>query len=134
MTGLLAQWRGLLDEILEDGLLVRMGTNSLAFSHLSFQEYLTATELTDPNGTRQQQILKLYLSGDDWSREVLAFYVAMSKRPDETEGWIRKSTIDMSGAGRTPDLVQRFEFLLNALASAWPAWTPKKTPSVLAKA
>jgi hypothetical protein len=130
MTSFLQQWRGLLDELIEDGLLVRMGLNSLAFSHLSFQEYLAASELTDPNGTRQQQIIKKFLSGEDWWREVLAFYVAMSKRPDETETWIRRATLDISSSKPTYDLSQRFEFLINALVSAWPAWTPKQAPQL----
>ncbi len=128
MTSFLEQWRPLLDELIEDGLLIRMGFNSLAFSHLSFQEYLAASELTDPNGKRQQQILKLYLSGDDWWREVLAFYVAMSKRPDEMEAWVRRATTEVAGTTRVFDLTQRFEFLMKALGSAWPAWTPKQQP------
>jgi hypothetical protein len=118
------QWRNLLDEILEDGLLIRLGANSLAFSHLSFQEYLAASELTDPNGNRQQVMLRRYLSGEDWWREVLAFYVGMSKRPDETEGWIRKTTAEMSKM--VQDLPQRSKFLVDALASAWPGWVPRK--------
>ena len=126
------QWRNLFDELLEDGLLTRFGSYGIAFSHLSFQEYLTASELTDPNGTRQQNVLKLYLSGEDWWREVLAFYVGMSRRPDETEGWLRKVVVDVSKTSRLSDLMQRFEFLLDALAGAWPAWTPKKAPPVLA--
>jgi len=127
------KWRSLLDEILEDGLLIRLGANSLAFSHLSFQEYLAATELTDPNGNRQQLMLKRYLSGEDWWREVLAFYVGMSRRPDETEGWIRKITIDISEAKRVPDLAQRFRFLMDTLASAWPGWVPRKDMPALHK-
>jgi hypothetical protein len=131
MTKSLDQWRAVLDELLEDGLLIRLGFNSLAFSHLSFQEYLAASELTDPNGNRQQQIIELYFSGNNWWREALAFYVAMSKRPDETELWLRRSAADVPSHRRTVDLTQRFEFLLKALASAWPAWTPKQQPPQL---
>jgi hypothetical protein len=133
MASLLEQWRDVLDEILEDGLLIRVGSDSLAFSHLSFQEYLAASELTDPNGDRQQQTLKRYLSGDDWWREVLAFYMGMSRRPDETEAWLRKTAIDMPSASRVHDLSQRFNFLLDALASSWPAWTPKERPPTLTR-
>jgi predicted NACHT family NTPase len=129
-AGFEGQWRNLLDEILEDGLLSRMGSHGLAFSHLSFQEYLAATELTDPNGTRQQRILKLFLSGEDWWREVLAFYVATSKRPDETEGWIRRTVMETPKTARVMDLRSRFDFLISALASAWPAWAPNNTPPV----
>jgi hypothetical protein len=126
------QWRNLFDELLEDGLLTRLGSYGIAFSHLSFQEYLTASELTDPTGTRNQNVLKLYLSGEDWWREVLAFYVGMSGRPDETELWLRRVVIDISRTSRTgSDLMQRFVFLLNALEGAWPGWTPQKAPPAL---
>lgn len=127
MTSFLDQWRALLDELVEDGLLIRVGFNSLAFCHLSFQEYLAASELTDPNGNRQQQIIRHFLAGDNWWREVLAFYISMSKRPDETEFWIRRATTDVAAhSTRASDLQQRFEFLLNALESAWPAWASNK--------
>ena len=126
MVAFAEQWRNLLDEILEDGLLIRLGANNLAFSHLSFQEYLAATELTDPSGGRQHLILKRFLSGEDWWREVLAFYVAMSRRPDETEGWIRKTTIEVSQSSRIHDLAQRFKFLIDMLAGSWPGWAPRE--------
>ncbi len=126
MAKFVEQWRSLLDEILEDGLLIRLGSNSIAFSHLSFQEYLAATELTDPSGGRQHLVLKRFLSGEDWWREVLAFYVAMAKRPDETEGWIRKTTIEVSQSSRVYDLASRFRFLIDMLARSWPGWVPRE--------
>jgi hypothetical protein len=134
MVAFASQWRNFLDEIIEDGLLIRLGANNLAFSHLSFQEYLAATELTDPSGNRQHLILKRFLSGEDWWREVLAFYVGMSKRPDETEGWIRKTTIEASQTTRAHDLPQRFTFLIDTLASSWPGWVPREDLPALSAA
>lgn len=123
MPALLDHWRNLLDEILEDGLLIRVGKN-LAFSHLSFQEYLVATDLSDPSGNRQQHVLKSFLSGDDWWREVLSFYLAMATRPDEIENWIRRTAEKLSN--RTYDFPHRFDFLIVRLKESWPGWIPRQ--------
>lgn len=119
-----AIWEKMLDEILEDGLLVRAGAHSYVFSHLSFQEYLAATELADPQGSRSQQALREYLRGEDRWREVLGFYVSIIKRPDETEAWIKKTAQAVAGKGS--DVTQRYTFLMESLQSAWPGWSPKK--------
>jgi hypothetical protein len=125
MPSLLDQWRNLLDELLEDGLLIRIGPN-LAFSHLSFQEYLVATDLTDPSGGRQQHVLKSFLCGEDWWREVLSFYLAMSTRPDEAETWIWRTMEKLSSGDRIYDLSQRYDFLISRLKEAWPGWSPRQ--------
>jgi hypothetical protein len=111
------RWRSLLDEILEDGLLIRVGAG-LAFSHLSFQEFLAARDLADPTGSRQQVVLTDFLSGKDRWREVLAFYVGMSGRPDEMAGWVR------SGAryGTASDLTDRLDFLFDSIKASSPGW------------
>jgi hypothetical protein len=121
---LTTQWRSVLDEILGDGLLVRAGANAYLFSHLSFQEYLAATELPDPQGTRSEQALKSFLRGDDWWREALTFYVSLIKRPDETEAWIKRTVEQIARKGF--DITERYRFLIEALAAAWPGWSPKK--------
>jgi hypothetical protein len=119
-------WRGLLDEILEDGLLVRTG-HTLAFSHLSFQEFLVAKDLNDPNASRQQTVLRSFLSGDDWWREVLSFYFAMDKRPDEMEYWVLQTWNRMpKDYKQTYDLQARYEFLLNCLKDAYVGWSPRR--------
>lgn len=122
VPALLEQWRNILDEILEDGLLIRIGKN-LAFSHLSFQEYLVATDLSDPTGNRQQHVLRSFLTGEDWWREVLSFFMGMSTRPDETETWIRRTLEKLTH--RTYDLPHRFDFLILRLKEAWPGWNPR---------
>jgi predicted NACHT family NTPase len=126
-SALKSQWQSVLDEVLGDGLLVRAGANAYLFSHLSFQEYLAATELPDPQGTLSQQALKSFLRGDDWWREALTFYVSLIKHPDETEAWIKRTVDQIAGKGF--DLSQRYEFLMEALAAAWPGWSPKKAAS-----
>ncbi len=71
-------WQELLNETLQDGLLVRTGT-ALTFCHQSFQEYLAARDLqSDPTRRKPRQALSAFLKGNNWWREVLAFYVGNS--------------------------------------------------------
>jgi hypothetical protein len=119
-----AKWNELLNEILEDGLLIRAASGTFVFSHLSFQEYLAATELTDPQGSRSLQALKDFLRGDDRGREVMTFYLSLIKRPDETEAWIKKTSEQL--AERGADIDERYEFLMQQLTAAWPGWSPRK--------
>jgi len=121
---LIGKWSELLDEILEDGLLVRASSGTYIFSHLSFQEYLAATELTDPQGNRSSQALKEFLRGDDRGREVMSFYLSLTKRPDETEAWIKKTAEQLAEKGA--DVKERYEFLMEQLTAAWPGWSPRK--------
>jgi hypothetical protein len=114
-----SDWEEFLEDIVEDGLLVRVGT-ALTFSHLSFQEFLAARDLRDHMGSRPKQALSWYLNGKDWWREVLAFYVTLSDRPGETDEWLLKRAI----ASSTPvaDLEARVQQLRSALKAAFPAY------------
>jgi predicted NACHT family NTPase len=125
MPALVNRWRSLLDEVLEDGLLVRTGV-TLAFSHLSFQEFLVAKDLNDPNASRQQSVLRSFLSGDDWWREVLSFYLAMDKRPDEMEAWIVQTWNRAPRERKVYDLHARYDFLLTCLTDAYYGWLPRQ--------
>jgi hypothetical protein len=113
----------LLDEIVQDGLLVRFGT-SLAFSHHSFQEYLTARDLEDPTGSKQSKTLKRFVDkGEDWWREVLAFYVAGAENPQNIETWIAQTC--GRSAGAVSDRHSRLLYLQNAIKEAHPHFTPR---------
>jgi predicted NACHT family NTPase len=115
-------WRSVLSELLEDGLLVRLA-GGLGFAHLSFQEYLAAKDLTtDPTGERQKQVLRRFLRGEDWWREVLAFYLSMTQRPDEVAGWIKSVGLKISRDLRSQDIGKRWDFLMGCLQSAAPGW------------
>jgi len=118
-------WDRLLHEIIEDGLLVRVGT-ALTFSHLSFQEFLAARDLHDPMGNRPKQALSWYYNGEDWWREVLAFYVTLTDRPGDMDEWLMARAI--SSTSTVVDLGERVHYLRKALSSAFPAY--KHTPSV----
>jgi hypothetical protein len=90
-----SDWEQFLQDVVEDGLLVRVGT-ALTFSHLSFQEFLAARDSRDHMGNRPRQALSWYFNGRDCWREVLAFYVTLSDRPGETDEWLIKRAIASS--------------------------------------
>jgi hypothetical protein len=110
---------GFLQEVIEDGLLVRT-SGVLTFSHLSFQEFLAARDLSDHSGTRARQTLSWYLKGDDWWREVLGFYVTLSERPGDTDEWLLKRALESTTG--SPDLLERVQYLRQHIKEAFPAY------------
>lgn len=92
----LSAWEELVGDIVQDGLLTRDG-ESYAFAHLSFQEYLCAKDLADPNTDSQLRNTYLgeFLLGDDWWHEVMTFYVGMSTKPREMERQIDQLTLTL---------------------------------------
>jgi len=117
-------WRTLLGELLEDGLLVRLA-GGLGFAHLSFQEYLASRDLTtDPSGERQRLVLRRFLQGQDWWREVLAFYFSTTQRPDEMAGWVKSVGLKISHDIRAQDIAKRWDFMMKSLQEAAPGWVP----------
>lgn len=111
----------LLQEIVEDGLLIRIGTD-FTFSHLSFQEFLAGKDLHDPTGNRSTYAMNHYFNGEDWWREPLAFYVTMSDRPAEIDEWILKRAL--LSKSTVVDLASRAEYLRKAVVSSYPAYKP----------
>jgi hypothetical protein len=109
----------LVQELLEDGLLVRSGLG-YAFSHLSFQEYFAAKDLVDPRGKRQTEALRHFLEGDDWWKEVLSFYIGIGSDPEEVHLWINQNV----GSEIGPiDRDSRYQFLMEALDTTFPGWS-----------
>lgn len=88
-AGFLADsWQLLCDELIEDGLLTLSG-GLVQFSHLSFQEFLTAKDfIGDAEPTRMRHALYALFVGNDRWKEVVEFYVALSGKPLETSRWI----------------------------------------------
>ncbi len=121
------QWEAILGDMIQDGLIARNGS-TVTFTHLSFQEYLAARDLADPTNKKQEQGLRRFLEGDDWWSEVMAFYVAMSKRPRDMEAWlgtIEKSTLSRSKNTDTYEIRRRAELLRKVILEASPAYTPQ---------
>jgi hypothetical protein len=125
ISGMNSDWEQFLQDVVEDGLLVRVGTG-LTFSHLSFQEFLAARDLRDHMGNRPKQALSWYFNGKDWWREVLAFYITLSDRPGETDEWLIKRAIASSTT--VADLQARVQHLRGPLKAAFPAY--KETTAV----
>lgn len=113
------EWEPFLQEIIEDGLLVRVG-KALTFAHLSFQEFLTARDLRDHQGNRPKQALGWYFNGKDWWRESLAFYVTLSDRPGDTDEWLIKRALISTAT--SPDLKDRVIYLRKCIQAAFPAY------------
>jgi len=66
-----------LDEVRErSGLLVEVGLDTYAFSHLTFQEYLSAREIVVNEEVRS---LLLEKAGDEWWQEVTLLYAGMAE-------------------------------------------------------
>lgn len=116
--GLTGQWELVLVDVLQDGLIVQNGSG-FAFRHLSFQEFLTAMDLADPTNHKQDQTLGWYLQGEDWWREVLTFYIGLSKKPVEVSRWL-DSVADKAQAKGAKNISLRLSLMRKALADAFP--------------
>jgi hypothetical protein len=119
LPGLQSKWERLLEEVIHDGLLVPTGV-TYAFAHLSFQEYLAAKDLLEPTGERVSAVLMSFLSGDEWWREVISFYIALAGKPKEVERFIRKTAEDPKLRATHRGVQGRTEFLLRTLIGAYP--------------
>jgi hypothetical protein len=125
MSADIAAFPDLLQELIEDGLLVCSG-NIYYFSHQSFQEYLAAKDLADPSGRRQTQVLKWFLEGNDWWREVVLFYISM-QRPQDVEIWIRKEVEQLTprSAHVGNRIKQEFHLLMENLQLTFSGYQPR---------
>jgi hypothetical protein len=109
-------WELLRNEFLEDGL-ISSGGNVLQFSHLSFQEFLTAQNyIGDLNPTRINRALELFLSGSDWWKDVMAFYVGLSGKPREIAKWLSSA---MKNTNR-PIKVAVYEQIVKGVRESYP--------------
>lgn len=125
----------LLSELYQDGLIVSTGAG-LRFSHLSFQEYLAAESLADPEAERPKFALKQFYSGDDWWKEVLIFYITRSANPGEMEDWIVKRARQFARTAKASavlkgELEERLGVLRRALVETFPAYRSKYSPKGL---
>lgn len=131
MPALVPQASDLLAEIIQDGILVRVGQD-LVFAHLSFQEYLAAQYLaSDPMGNRPAHALRSLLRGEDWWKEVVEFYLIGRDDPVTLDDWIDRIS---GGAGRRPredlratgnDVFGRLDALANVLAETFTGYSPR---------
>lgn len=122
----------LLGEIIQDGILVRVG-HDLVFAHLSFQEYLAAQYLaSDPKGGRPTRALNSFLRGEDWWKEILEFYIISRDDPTTLDDWIMRASggvgarerDDGHGQGNN-EVTTRLNSLAKVLSETFSGYTPK---------
>jgi hypothetical protein len=98
--------------------------DNYAFSHLSFQEYLAARDLLEPTGRKAVAAISSFLRGKTWWREVLGFYVTLSDQPKAMEAFVRVNTEKVAKRVYDDQLLPRAHYLLEQIASAYPAARP----------
>ena len=126
LPGLRDKWQRILEETVHDGLLIPVGLD-YAFAHLSFQEYLAAKNLFEPNGRKAPLAFREFLAGDDWWREVVTFYIGLSIDPKELEEFIRKSAQTVLAKKAADAVKERASFLLEMLMMSFPGAQPTLT-------
>jgi hypothetical protein len=124
LPGLEDKWETLMREVVQDGLLIPMAC-SYTFAHLSFQEFLTAKELTfEPKALRARQAFRDFLGGNDWWREVVLFYIALAGKPKEVEQFIREMAEEVRSKTANDNVKSRAGYLLENLMSFFPGARP----------
>jgi nucleoside phosphorylase/glycosyltransferase involved in cell wall biosynthesis len=79
----------LIDECVNDGLISQLDDKRIAFSHLSFQEYLAAHNFVgDPTDKGRNRALGEYLRGDNWWLGTLQFYIELTSNRTEILQWV----------------------------------------------
>jgi NACHT domain-containing protein len=131
---ILNNWEMFRDELVVDGLISR-SADVYQFSHLSFQEFLTAKSfISDLHPSRVRKALTDYLGGNDWWREVLHFYIGLIGKPKEITDWLtseidsfsvmREQTYSLSPEGvKLPPERNRINYLLLSVKESYPAFS-----------
>lgn len=113
--------RALGDELLVDGI-VNANGRVLQFAHLSFQEFLTAKDFMGrASSDRAFKALGQYLSGNNWWRDVLKFYIGLSSSPKDICEWLARGIVHFrtkSGEASVPSALE----LVASLAESLPGF------------
>jgi hypothetical protein len=121
---LLPDLQAIVSELVQDGLLQPTGRQTYMFPHLSFQEYLAARDAIDPARQEEKRIVKSYLTGNDWYREVASFLVSMTTNPVKMRGWIVDLAKSLATGGGLSDSEKRAGYLLSRLSESFPGCRP----------
>jgi hypothetical protein len=101
-------------ELLRDGIISRSGEQYF-FSHLSFQEFLTAKHIKgNPTSDDIKRVLKKLLNGEQWWREVFRFYIGLTENPSEVTRWL------LGELDKRPDSDQRARGILLMVEETYP--------------
>jgi predicted NACHT family NTPase len=123
LPGLQDYWQDLLDETVQDGLLIPTGP-TFAFAHLSYQEYLAAKDLFEPGDSKATHAVVSFLSGEEWWREVVLFYIALSDKPKDIERFIRKTANKVLTRTGDESVKSRAHVLFEWLKMSFPGSEP----------
>ena len=85
----------------------------------SFQEYFAAQDLRDPSGRKQAKILRWFLKGDDWWKEVLGFYVGIAGNPAALKEWVKDQVGNVASLSAI-DVAERQKYLDAAVDEYYP--------------
>jgi hypothetical protein len=108
------------DTFISDGLVTRSG-DVFQFTHLSFQEFLTAKHyLSSPYPEAVNRALENYLTGDDWWKGVLTFYVGLSANPRDIINWLTGQVRPLSQAAYVETIDPAILGLYGAVLEAFP--------------
>jgi hypothetical protein len=113
-----------LGELVEDGLLLPTGRATFMFPHLSFQEYLAAKDAIDPARFEEKRIMKNFLSGDDWFKEVAIFLVSMTTNAPRMRNWIVDLTKERPAVQGLSDADRRAAMLISKISEIFPESRP----------
>lgn len=121
-----ARAQEILSEVCRDGLIISEG-QYFSFAHLSFQEYLSATHLTQPGGDKARRAIRRYLSGDEWWGEVVKFYLALSPTPHEARRFIDKAALNLKSKIQDAIVQPKVKDLLDNIAFTYPGSSSVET-------
>lgn len=103
-------------ELLRDGLVSKSGEQYF-FSHLSFQEFLTAKHIKgNPTSKDIGRVLAKLLNGEQWWSEVFHFYIGLSENPSEVTKWL------LSELDRRPEHDRKAREILSIVRKSYPGF------------
>jgi len=123
LPGLLDRCDRLLEEVVQDGFLVPAGPNYM-FAHLSFQEFLAAKDLFEPQEKRSAHAIEQYLIGDQWWREVVLFYLALSGKPKQLEHFVRGLSKRLVVRTGDTSIYNRAHLIFEEMTAIFPGCNP----------
>jgi len=118
--GLAPDLQSLLGELVEDGLLLPTGRSTYTFPHLSFQEYLAAKDAIDPARQEERRVVRSFLSGDDWYKEVATFIVSMTTNPLKMRDWVVEVAKPLARSRGISDSERRAAYLITRIRDMFP--------------
>jgi hypothetical protein len=135
LQGLMVHAEALADDLVEDGLLSRCA-GVYGFSHLSFQEFLTAKMcLSDLQSDNFNTAFDQFLLGNDWWTEVVRFCVGLTLEPERLQQQVAERYEELRIRNQDNLAVYnkvyaRYLDLISMLRETWPSVTLEAVPGL----